>query len=347
MTPKMHLAGNCMRLDLSAAPCLRKLEIILPNGQKLIHILIPTPDQAQITHSQLKTLIDQFLRHKEIDQNRKPATLGDYRKRLNQFATWLEQHDHNPADPAAWRAYYTHLKTGPLTPTSVRNHYRNLSPFAAWLVAQGCLPHNPLEGITPPAIPKNTLPRAISPADIRAMLSQTTTLRDKAVLLFFWDTGVRAAEAAALTWADIDIDAGSARIRSGKGHKARTVIFTAAITGQALNAYRQTLPASAPGDPIWQGKRGPLTYSGLYQIFKRLARRAGLADTPTHPHSWRHAFGRDATINGMPTGLLQKLMGHESIETTMIYLGFDHTALAAAHAKHTPLKTLDSNPPSV
>lgn len=83
-----------------------------------------------------------------------------------------------------------------------------------------------------------------------------------------------------------------------------------------------------------------MTYSGLYQIFERTAQQAGIPDSKHNPHAWRHVFGRDTTISGIPTGVLQKLLVHNSIETTKIYLGFADDDIRAAHRKQSPVKAL-------
>jgi site-specific recombinase XerD len=67
-----------------------------------------------------------------------------------------------------------------------------------------------------------------------------------------------------------------------------------------------------------------------------LALAAGV-ENHHNPHSWRHAFGRDTTLAGLPTATLQGLMGHSSIVVTEIYARFKTNDLQAAHARFTPL----------
>jgi site-specific recombinase XerD len=121
----------------------------------------------------------------------------------------------------------------------------------------------------------------------------------------------------------------------GEGKKMR-VLFLQPVTCQALNTYGKTVP-NKPDDPVWWGRQGPLTYRGLYHLFKRLALRAGIDDGAISPHAWRHAFGRDATINGIPTAQLQDLMGYSSIDVTKIYTQFDTDELKEAHARYSPV----------
>lgn len=166
------------------------------------------------------------------------------------------------------------------------------------------------------------------------MLEQATSPRDRALFTVFRDTGCRGAEAAAMTWEDIDFEKQKIKL-NGKGNKPRTVPFKP-MTAEVLQTYQATLKPDQRTGPVWWGKLGPLTYSGLYQIFKRTAEQAMLQCKRFNPHSWRHAFGRDTTRNGMPTVILQKLMGHESIETILRYVEVEDSTLKEAYDKFAP-----------
>jgi site-specific recombinase XerD len=61
-----------------------------------------------------------------------------------------------------------------------------------------------------------------------------------------------------------------------------------------LREYQDTLEEYQKTEPVWWGKQGALTYTGIYQIFHRTAKRAALQNKKFNPHAWRHAFGRDA-----------------------------------------------------
>jgi site-specific recombinase XerD len=89
--------------------------------------------------------------------------------------------------------------------------------------------------------------------------------------------------------------------------------------------------------------QGALTYSGIYQVFHRTAERASLHNKKFNPHAWRHAFGRDATQAGMPPAILQKVLGHESITTTMIYTDPDEDIVHQAHHQYSPVNEVDLN----
>ncbi len=295
----------------------------LPNGQNLAHYL--NEGRKELCLEKLPVLIAEFVEYLDIYENRLENTLTGYRNRLRQFTDWLKLNPkHQPSEPSAWVAYYASLKRRNLSDYTRKGHYHILNRFGRWLVKQGYLYLHPLAEVNAPEPPKEREPKAIFEEHIKIMLKVATTPRDRAILIFFRDTGCRAAEAIALTWGDVQLDEGKATVL-GKGEKERK-LFLKPVTRQALKTYRETVPHKKT-DPIWWGKKGPLRYDGLYKIFKRLAEKVDIGDENFNPHAWRHAFGRDTTKAGIPTAQLQDLMGHSSIEVTKIYVQFTNTIL--------------------
>ncbi len=215
-----------------------------------------------------------------------------------------------------------------------KGHYHILVRFGAWLLKKGYMYTAPLKDVHPPELPKNREPKAIFRRHIQTMLAVADNLRDRAILLFFRDTGCRATEALNLTWGAIHLEERKA-ITMGKGDKQLKFFFKP-ITCQALQNYRESVPHKKT-DPVWWGRKGPLGYEGLYKVFKRLAEKADIGDEIFNPHAWRHAFGRDTTMAGIPTAQLQDLMGHSTMEVTKIYVQFDSAELQQAHDRYSPV----------
>lgn len=327
--------GGQLTLSLAAPPAwLDRLVVELPGGQRLAHDFVTPPSPAPCLPA--PDLVEQFLVYLDLREDLGRYALRDYRQRLGQFVAWLAG---RPLGADLWLAYYGHLKRRqpPYSPFTLKGHFHILNRFGRWLAEQGHLPESPLAGVQTPGLPKNLEPRAIAAEHVERMLERTRTDRDRALLLFFRDTGCRADEALQLTWGRLKLKARKTEV-VGKGDKGRRLFFKP-LTRLALETYRAGLPAprQAPGAPLWWGKRGPLSYDGLYKIFKRLARSAGVDDGVANPHSWRHAFGRDTTIKGIPTAQLQDLMGHSSMETTKVYAVFNTMELQQAHDRYSPV----------
>ena len=72
----------------------------------------------------------------------------------------------------------------------------------------------------------------------------------------------------------------------------------------------------------------------VWQIVKRLARRAGLHHT--HPHTLRHSLATHLLAGGADLRVVQELLGHSNIRTTQIYTHVDATRLKQVIRKHHP-----------
>lgn len=237
------------------------------------------------------------------------------------FLDWLQERQINLVGEKDWVAYYEDVQGQGLSSTTVRNYLQSLRKFADWLVCEKHLAANPLVGVKSPQPAKKSIDhKAVKLEVAQLMIDHAETIRDKAVFMLFRDTGCRVSEAAKMTWDDIKFDDLEVNLL-GKRDKPRAGYFKQPTAG-ILSEYRQSLTPEQQAGPVWWGKYGPLTPGGIYQIFRRTAKRIA-SDTTFNPHAWRHAFGREATRKGMPTAILQVILGHESIETTAIYAGAD------------------------
>ncbi len=316
---------NCSQVELVRNKQVQVIQYQNGNGHKPVTLIL----------EQMKLLRESFLEYVEIDKDLKDSTIEGYKSRTRLFIKWLQENNIHNVSMGHWREYYAHLKRNNLSDTTVRNYFRDLNGFAGWLVRNGYLPYNPLNDITPPSASRKSIhTKAIPREDINIMIEHAENIRDRAIFIFFRDAACRGSEAVVMRWGEVDLDQGKAYV-IGKGGKDRTLRFKPS-TAQVLKEYRNTLKEDQKIGSVWYGKQGALTYSGIYQIFRRTATRASLQNKKFNPHAWRHAFGRDATQAGMPTAILQKVLGHESINTTEIYIEADEEAIHRAHHKYSP-----------
>lgn len=92
-------------------------------------------------------------------------------------------------------------------------------------------------------------------------------------------------------------------------------------------------------DFFWTGPGGhPLTYWGVKNAFRRVFQRAGLKGPKLGPHTLRHTFATEYCRVGGNVRVLQSIMGHESLSTTMIYVHLAGLAVAQDHARCSPLR---------
>jgi site-specific recombinase XerD len=167
--------------------------------------------------------------------------------------------------------------------------------------------------------------------------------RDHALLQLAAQTGLRVSELTALRRADIHLGAGPYVRCTGKGRKERITPLTAA-TAAVLRAWLR----EQPGDPaslLFPGPRGtPLTRSAVEHMITRHARTAAgrsptLAAKHISPHTLRHTAAMQLLHAGVDITVIALWLGHESTETTQIYLHADMTLKEKALARTTPAGT--------
>jgi site-specific recombinase XerD len=147
--------------------------------------------------------------------------------------------------------------------------------------------------------------------------------RDRALLLFFYNTGARVQEVADLKVEQLDLTApGSVRIH-GKGGKWRScpLTVTTCTALMALVSHRSLTPSDFL---FCNRKREPMTRFGIYKRVRLLTRGAKLSGTRADrtnisPHVWRHTTAVHLLEAGNEANVISAWLGHVSLETTNRY----------------------------
>jgi integrase/recombinase XerD len=261
----------------------------------------PSPDLAE--------LLPSWELHLRAER-KSPATLRVYVGGARHFLGWCERTG-TPArlDRATVTAYIAWLLDQGAEGNSAKIRQQALRRFAAWLVEEGELDGDPLAGLKPPRVDSKVTP-VLTGQQLRALLAACqgptfTHRRDEALVRLMAETGLRAGEAVGLAVDDVDVRAGTALVRRGKGGKGRMVPFgpqTARALDRYLRLRRTHRLASTPA--LWLGARNKtLGYSGLHQALGIRAAQAGIAGF--HPHVLRHtAAHRWLAAGGTEGGLM-------------------------------------------
>lgn len=214
----------------------------------------------------------------------------------------------------------------PLSSHTLHGDAQVIARFLRWAVAQEYLDRFNFQALKMPKIEQKVI-EVFSPAQIRQMLqackqepSPWLVARDRAIILFLLDTGVRSAELCGLTLDRLSIGTKTARVM-GKGRKERDVGY-GAQTAQQLALYIRRYRRADPGvEALFTNKRGEgLTGSGLDQMLYRLEAWTTISGIRVSAHTFRHTFAVTYLSQGGDVHALSKLLGHTSIETTELYL---------------------------
>jgi integrase len=170
-----------------------------------------------------------------------------------------------------------------------------------------------------PAAQGRCLTRAELRALFRACGSDAAGRRDAAALACLY--GCRRSEPVGLDLADYDPSTGRLRLRAAKGNKHRDVYLTNGAKA-AMDAWLKVRgddpgPLLVPVDNCGRLTIRRLHDQTMYELCKRLARRARVA--PFSPHDLRRTFAGDMLDAGADVALVQRLMGHSNVATTVGY----------------------------
>ena len=197
--------------------------------------------------------------------------------------------------------------------TTVKVRQGALRRFSAWLADEREIDTDPLLGLKAPKIDVKVV-EPLTELELQAMLKTCdrktfTGIRDEALIRFMNETVVRAGEVIAMTPADLNVTAGTAIIRRGKGGKGRLVAY-GPKTAQALDRYQRARRRHRHADvpALWLAQRGPtFGYWSLRKTLSARATRAGVIGF--HLHKTRHTGATRWLAAGGSEGGLMAVAG--------------------------------------
>jgi len=166
---------------------------------------------------------------------------------------------------------------------------------------------------------ENPLPEILSKQEVFKLIECTSNPKHKAILAVLYSSGMRREELLNLRLSDIDPDRMVIRITHGKGNKSRDTLLAAKTLTLLRDYYARVYPK--PGVYVFESwtPGQPYSATSIANIVRRSAKKAGIKKK-VHPHSLRHAFATHMLEAGSNLKLIQKLLGHSSLRSTMVYL---------------------------
>ena len=181
------------------------------------------------------------------------------------------------------------------------------------------------------------LPSVLTKQEVKRIIDAADNLRDKLIVQIMYSCGLRVSEAVNLKLENLDLSNLTGTVRSGKGNKDRRIQLNSILV-DTIQAYLKT--KEIPSMFLFSKTNGlPYTTRTFQLIIKDLAEKAEITKR-VHSHIFRHAFGTHLVEDGIDIVRVQALMGHESLETTRLYI-----TLSDRHFKgiKSPLERLYEN----
>ena len=160
-----------------------------------------------------------------------------------------------------------------------------------------------------------TIPEVLSKQEVITILKEVKNIKHKSILALLYSAGLRIGEAINLKIKSIDSDRMTIFIQRGKGVKDRLV----PLSNNLLVLLRDYYKKYSPKEYLFEGQAsGQYSNSSANQFIKKYSKRAGIKKKVT-AHTFRHSYATHLLENGTDIRIIQRLLGHNSIKTTMIY----------------------------
>lgn len=285
----------------------------------------------------IKTLLNDYLDHLEIEKNRSIKTRVNYERYLKRFLEYSKISKPEQISQDLVRQYRLWLNRQSLQKNTQNYYLIALRNFLKYLAKRdiGTLSADKIE------LGKQSERQVIflEGNELERLLNSPKgpsfkMLRDRAILELLFSTGLRVSELCALNRDSINLKSGEFSVR-GKGDKIR-LVFLSETAKTALKDYLEKRKDVDEALFIRQTKN-PTKYENLRltprsveRLVKYYAAKAGLTKKVT-PHSIRHSFATDLLMNGADIRSVQALLGHSNITTTQIYTHITDKQLREVH----------------
>ncbi len=310
----------------------------------------PEPAPERVPH--LEAFLDELRGERRLS----PLTSRNYEHAVRGFFAWLRQAEGKALNPEQVNRMHARSfvieSQRRLDRRTVHLHVSALRAFWKFLQRRRLISSSPWVGLVLPKLAKK-LPLFLTEAQMRELLAMPVRLaenlpegtedhtrafarsRDEVLLEVLYGAGLRVSELTGLTWGNLDLEDGSARVR-GKGGKERMCPLGATAVA-CLRAHRAAFASTAAFDaPVVTTPNGkPVSPRWVQLRLKMFLKLAGLP-LDLSPHKLRHSFATHLLNSGADLRAVQEMLGHARLSTTQIYTHVGIARLQEAHRKAHP-----------
>ena len=274
-----------------------------------------------------------FIAAKAI-KNAKKGTLQNYFSVLKHFFLFVKK-PMEQITPNDIRSFLGKYKIeGKIKDSSIDGKRLILHNFFLWCYEEGLIQSNPSVHVDPIKY-HDDIREPMDRDELEMMRDACKDVREKALVEFLYSTGLRVSEVGALKFEDVDFSKRTVTVQHGKGDKKR-ISYINSRAMIALKKYIKTRTDDCPY--VFVNKRTREKHGIGKRAFeveiKNIWQRTNINHKIT-PHIFRNTTGTLSAQNGMPIEQVQKLLGHESIKTTMRYVKVFDEDVKANHRKYT------------
>lgn len=299
---------------------------------------------SQHDNSPLLPTIKLYVRYLRLERNLSPNTIEAYRNDLAHLEAFMMRNNLKLENVTLEQlhTFAASLHEYGITPRSQARVLSGVRSFFRFLVLDGVVESDPTELLEWPSLPEH-LPVVLTLEEIDRIedsidLSKAEGARNRAIIEVLFSCGLRVSELVNMKLSDLYLEDRVLLVR-GKGNKERLVpVSNKAITDLKRWFFDRNLMKIKPGedDYVFLNRRGAhLTRTMILIMIKRQAEEAGIKKTIS-PHTFRHSFATALLQGGADLRSIQAMLGHEKIDTTLVYTHISNEQLRKAILEHHP-----------
>lgn len=299
---------------------------------------------SQHDNSPLLPTIKLYVRYLRLERNLSPNTIEAYRNDLAHLEAFMMRNNLKIENVTLEQlhTFAASLHEYGITPRSQARVLSGVRSFFRFLVLDGVVENDPTELLEWPSLPEH-LPVVLTLEEIDRIedsidLSKAEGARNRAIIEVLFSCGLRVSELVNMKLSDLYLEDRVLLVR-GKGNKERLVpVSNKAISDLKRWFFDRNLMKIKPGedDYVFLNRRGAhLTRTMILIMVKRQAEEAGIKKTIS-PHTFRHSFATALLQGGADLRSIQAMLGHEKIDTTLVYTHISNEQLRKAILEHHP-----------
>lgn len=299
---------------------------------------------SQHDNSPLLPTIKLYVRYLRLERNLSPNTIEAYRNDLAHLEAFMMRNNLKLENVTLEQlhTFAASLHEYGITPRSQARVLSGVRSFFRFLVLDGVVESDPTELLEWPSLPEH-LPVVLTLEEIDRIedsidLSKAEGARNRAIIEVLFSCGLRVSELVNMKLSDLYLEDRVLLVR-GKGNKERLVpVSSKALADLKRWFFDRNLMKIKPGedDYVFLNRRGAhLTRTMILIMVKRQAEEAGIKKTIS-PHTFRHSFATALLQGGADLRSIQAMLGHEKIDTTLVYTHISNEQLRKAILEHHP-----------
>ena len=240
------------------------------------------------------------------------STIRTYRSEFLQLLQLLEQKPVNELTPDDLRRYMVYVMEKGLSENGAHSRINAIKFYF-----EQVLKREKFFWTIPRPKKAQQLPGVLNKEAIASALNAVDNLKQKTILMLTYACGLRVSEAVSILISDIDSKRMILHIKNAKGKKDRIISISPTILVMLRAYYNEYKPKKWMFEGQYEGEH--YSIRSIQTVLQTAKKKAGIL-TPGGMHSLRHSFATHLLDKGIDVVMIQKLLGHNNIKTTLRYL---------------------------